>query len=59
MCSCALLNIFSLAPTNTPKEMEIFIFYKELAHHLNCLIPETGVLAKGHQMGSSSCSREN
>lgn len=34
------------------------MFYKELVHHLKCLIPETGVLGKGQQMGPSSWSRK-
>lgn len=54
---CFIKHFFSLSLTFLRK-WEIFIFYKELVHHLNCLIPETGVLDKGHQMGSSSWSRK-
>lgn len=38
------------------RKWETFISYKELVHHLNGPNPETGVLGKGHQMGSSSCN---
>lgn len=58
MCNCALLNIFFPLLLTFLRKWEIFIFYKELVHHFNCLIPETGVLDKGHQMGSSSWSRK-
>lgn len=56
MCNCALLTIFLSLLLTFLRKWGTFIFYKELVHHLNCLNPGTGVLDKGHQMGSSSWS---
>lgn len=56
MCNCALLTIFLSLLLTLSRKWETFISYEELVHHLNCLNPETGVLDKGHQMGSSSWS---